>query len=1024
MIHQRQRQLATPTSTPTGELVAIGNLIFNDLNNDGNFDPGDGESGIDNVSVELFNTGDDPLTATPVATTTTAGGGFYEFDNLTPGSYFVFIPEEEFQAGGDLENFLSSTGNGNDETSDQDVDENGIDNADPATNGIQSTDFNLQPNSEVTGEDQTSYTGSLDDDNVNFTADLGFVEQINTPTPTNTPVPPTATPTSTPTGELVAIGNILFNDLNNDGNFDPGDGETGIDNVSVELFNSGDDPLTATPVATTTTAGGGFYEFDNLTPGSYFVFIPEEEFQAGGDLENFLSSTGNGNDETSDQDVDENGIDNADPATNGIQSTDFNLQPNSEVTGEDQTSYTGSLDDDNVNFTADFGMTAAGTPTATPTATPTPDGNTPTPTATPTSTPGGDTPTPAPTATPTSTPTGELVAIGNLIFNDLNNDGNFDPGDGETGIDNVSVELFNSGDDPLTATPVATTTTAGGGFYEFDNLTPGSYFVFIPEEEFQAGGDLENFLSSTGNGNDETSDQDVDENGIDNADPATNGIQSTDFNLQPNSEVTGEDQTSYTGSLDDDNVNFTADFGMTAAGTPTATPTATPTPDGNTPTPTATPTSTPGGDTPTPAPTATPTSTPTGELVAIGNLIFNDLNNDGNFDPGDGETGIDNVSVELFNSGDDPLTATPVATTTTAGGGFYEFDNLTPGSYFVFIPEEEFQAGGDLENFVSSTGNGNDETSDQDVDENGIDDADPATNGIQSTDFDLQPNSEVTGEDQTSYTGSLDDDNVNFTADFGMTAAGTPTATPTATPTPGGDTPTPTLTSTSVPPTETPLPTSTLVNPPTSTPTNTPQVPPTNTGGDPTTTNADGNTDQYTTGGDRQRQHRPIRHRYHQRLPIHRFRQRVHRPIHHRYRQRQHRPIRHRFRQRRTPTNTRTGTANGNADQYTTSTTDGYQYTGSANGNADQYATSTTDGYQYTGSANGNADQYATSTTDGYQYTGSANKYADQYTGSANGDTDQHTTGTADGYTDQYATGSANGDQHTWQQRHTNKHTW
>ena len=56
--------------------------------------------------------------------------------------------------------------------------------------------------------------------------------------------------------------------------------------------------------------------------------------------------------------------------------------------------------------------------------------------------------------------------------------------------------------------------------------------------------------------------------------------------------------------------------------------------------------------------------------------------------------------VELFNTGDDPLTATPVATTTTAGGGFYEFDNLTPGSYFVFIPEEEFQAGGDLENFV------------------------------------------------------------------------------------------------------------------------------------------------------------------------------------------------------------------------------------------------------------------------------------------------------------------------------------
>ena len=551
-------------------------------------------------------------------------------------------------------------------------------------------------------------------------------------------------------------------------------------------------------------------------------------------------------------------------------------------------------------------MTAAGTPTATPTATPTPDGNTPTPTATPTSTPGGDTPTPAPTATPTSTPTGELVAIGNLIFNDLNNDGNFDPGDGETGIDNVSVELFNSGDDPLTATPVATTTTAGGGFYEFDNLTPGSYFVFIPDEEFQAGGDLENFVSSTGNGNDETSDQDVDENGIHDADPATNGIQSTDFDLQPNSEVTGEDQSSYTGSLDDDNVNFTADLGFVE--------------QINTPTPTNTPV----------PPTATPTSTPGGELVAIGNIIFNDLNNDGNFDPGDGETGIDNVSVELFNTGDDPLTATPVATTTTSGGGFYEFDNLTPGSYFVFIPEEEFQASGDLENFVSSTGNGNDETSDQDVDENGIDDANPSNQWHPkyrlrfTTEF-----SEVTGEDQTSATP----------AHSMMTTSTSPLtlvwSNKPSTPTPPRQPQHQLLAvtprhqrrpSTPVPPTETPVPTSTLVNPPTSTPTNT------------------------TTSTAVPRRRRP-------RLPIHWW---------------------------RPPTsNTNqytTGTTNGNTDQYATGTTNGYQYTGSANSNTDQY----TDGnaYQYWWRPHGNTNQYATGSTNG----GSANGNTDQRTrtGTAN----------------------------------------
>ena len=250
-----------PTLVSIDSKVAIGNFVWEDTNNDGDFDAG--ETPIDGVVVQLFNVGDNPLTDTPVASTSTAGGGFYEFDQLDPGSYFVFIPPSEFGAGEPLEGLVSSAGNGADETTDQIGDENGIDDTDPATNGISSTDFVLTVGGETTDDDETSYTGTLPDASVNFTADFGFW-------------PP-----------KVAIGNFVWEDTNNDGDFDAG--ETPIDGVVVQLFEDGDNPLTDTPVASTSTAGGGFYEFDQLDPGSYFVFIPPSEFGSGEPLEGYMS---------------------------------------------------------------------------------------------------------------------------------------------------------------------------------------------------------------------------------------------------------------------------------------------------------------------------------------------------------------------------------------------------------------------------------------------------------------------------------------------------------------------------------------------------------------------------------------------------------------------------------------------------------------------------------------------------------------------------------------------------------------
>ncbi|MBL8062419.1 MAG: sortase, partial [Anaerolineales bacterium] len=651
------------------QLVAIGNRVWFDVGNGGG-GINDGiqngaEAGVNNVDVELYRVGDIPGVTTPVATTTTDASGNYQFTNLNPGDYFVHIPASEFQAGQPLEGSVSSTGNGSNETSDQDADENGIDAASLATNGISSTSYTLQPNTETTVDDESSYTGYLDNNNVNFTADFGFLQKV-------------------------AIGNVVWLDNGAVGGT-PNDGiqngtELGIPGVDLQLFNVGDVPGVDAPVKTTTSGANGYYVFDDLIAGDYFIFIPATEFQAGGTLENYRSSTGNGADEATDQNGDENGIDNANLSTNGVTSTNYTLQPNSEQTGEPQPNYTGALDDDNVNFTADFGFT-------------------------------------------------ELVALGNRVWFDTGagafyNNGILDAG--ETPVNAVTVQLFTAagvevpvGPDGILGTgddALGGVVTSGGGYYRFDRLYPGSYYVQIPATEFQAGGDLFDYVSSLGAGANEIGDNDVDENGIDVATLTTTGIRTQNYTLLPNTERTGEDQTNYSGALDDDNVNFTADFAFT-------------------------------------------------QLVAIGNRIWFDTGNGGGTS-NDGiqngaEAGVNNVDVELYRVGDTPGVTTPVAITTTDASGSYQFTNLNPGDYFIHIPASEFQAGQPLEGYVSTTGNGSNETSDQDADENGIDSA-LATNGISSTPYTLTPDSERTGEDQTNYTGYLDDNNVNFTADFGF----------------------------------------------------------------------------------------------------------------------------------------------------------------------------------------------------------------------------------------------------------------
>ncbi len=304
--------------------VAVGNLVWNDANYNGTQDPG--ELGIPNVTVELFAAGDDPATDTPIATVTTDANGVYYFDNLPPGSYFVHIPAENFIAGAPLHNMVSCLPDGNDETTDSD--DNGA-NAGQA-GGISSNTFTLTANAEPTGEANqgTTYTGTLDDNNVNSTIDFSFGPA------------------------RVAIGNTIFMDTDGSGSFNAGD--MPISGVVVQLYAATANPGVDAPLFTTTTNANGNYIFDNLTPGQYIVYIPASQFAVGGPLHGKQSSAPQGGDTATDENADENGQNT--PVNGGIASGVINLQPGTEPTSEPSSTYTGSLPDANVNETVDFGF--------------------------------------------------------------------------------------------------------------------------------------------------------------------------------------------------------------------------------------------------------------------------------------------------------------------------------------------------------------------------------------------------------------------------------------------------------------------------------------------------------------------------------------------------------------------------------------------------------------------------------------------------------------------------------------------
>ncbi|MDE8653109.1 tandem-95 repeat protein [Novosphingobium album (ex Liu et al. 2023)] len=145
------------------DTLSLGNLIFRDANANGVFDGGD--SGIDGVTLSLFADADNNGTAdgAAIATTTTAGGGAYLFQNLAPGNYIVSVDAGNFTGGNALAGLIATT-NAGDPDNNINNDSNGA--AGPGGT-IVSGSVTLSYGAEPTGD------GDSDAD-TNLAVDIGF----------------------------------------------------------------------------------------------------------------------------------------------------------------------------------------------------------------------------------------------------------------------------------------------------------------------------------------------------------------------------------------------------------------------------------------------------------------------------------------------------------------------------------------------------------------------------------------------------------------------------------------------------------------------------------------------------------------------------------------------------------------------------------------------------------------------------------------------------------------------------------
>jgi uncharacterized repeat protein (TIGR01451 family) len=414
----------------------LGNLVWQDFNNNGIAD--DGEAPIAGVKVDLYldaNGDGTPDSATALASTTTGTDGKYLFTNLDAGRYVVQIAAGQAPLSG-LKTSGVPTSNANNDT---DNDNNGV----PVLTAGAITSFRsgtvtlgpigTEPTNEVGGLE----TGNPDEDSDvarddvgNWSVDFGFYRGVRI-------------------GNQVWFDGLVGNPGYDDGKFASDGSEPALSGVTVELWaDNGDgifDPAVDTKVDSTVTDAEGNYWFEHRTPGEkLFVAI----------------MSGKGGKASTPHSTDVNFVDNDNdgaPIAGYASVSTLVMVPayGASPTGEadsfpaesaetEANGLTAAYPDGNSDLRIDFGFI--------------------------------DIP---------------VYSIGNEVWFDINNDAVKQPT--ETYVPNgVKMNLLDA-----SGTTLASTTTTAG-LYLFDKLTAGDYIVEIDASNFAAGALLEHWVSSTG----------------------------------------------------------------------------------------------------------------------------------------------------------------------------------------------------------------------------------------------------------------------------------------------------------------------------------------------------------------------------------------------------------------------------------------------------------------------------------------------------------------------------------------------
>lgn len=488
-------------TTPT----TIGDLVWNDYNANGVWEPG--EPGLPGVTVTLLDAFGAPVPG--VLPTTTDADGFYSFVEVPAGTYYVVVePPVGFVATYDLDDvdlsnsalvtvasgdtkldadfgfaqltsslgdrvWVDADGNGV-----QDVGEVGLEGVtvhlfDGGGIEVASAVVDINGTYGFTGLTAGTYTLTVTGLPAGYAATFD-ADGIGTPD---------SAVVTIGAGEFIdwvdfgyqprngSIGDLVWQDRDADGAVDLG--EPGLAGVTVELRSAADFSV----LATTATDSAGAYAFTGLGAGAYVVVVqPPAGFQQTHDADGVGTAdqtavTLAADEVRNDVDFGYQGGRLGDRVWNDADGDGVQDVGETGLAGATVTLSTGATTTTDSDGYYSFGDLAAGTYTVTVTV---PSGWVATYDADGTGTPGASSATVAAGAIVDTIDFGyqeQTAIVGDRVWRDDNGDGVQDSG--EVGLSGVVVELRNADG----TTVLATATTDANGFYQFANLSAGTYVV-------------------------------------------------------------------------------------------------------------------------------------------------------------------------------------------------------------------------------------------------------------------------------------------------------------------------------------------------------------------------------------------------------------------------------------------------------------------------------------------------------------------------------------------------------------------